>query len=109
MGKVLEVLGRLIFVAGCAIGLGVLGWQVFVWLQAAKWTPISMVTGLRWLEFSWAVKPTGWRDVHKLLDDFPLAIGLPLLAWAVGWVVIYVAKDMGKPSNGQPTKKNEGA
>lgn len=105
MGKVLRVLGGLIFVAGCVGGLGVLGWQVLVWLQSAVWTPISIVTGLRWLEFSWAVNPTGWRDVHRLLNDFPLAIGLPLLGWAVGWVAIAIAKDIGKPSKGEPIKE----
>jgi hypothetical protein len=96
MAKVLGWLGSLFFVAGFLGGLGVLGWQVFMWLKSSAWTDLSVVHGLQWLEVSWAMNPTDWLGVHEVLNDFPLAIALPLLGWALGWAAISVAKDIAK-------------
>jgi hypothetical protein len=63
-----------------------------------------VVHGLQWLEVSWAMNPTDWLGVHEVLNDFPLAIALPLFGWALGWAAISVAKDKGEQG---PADKEE--
>jgi len=59
--------------------LFIFGYQLFQWLRHGDWKSISVITGLRWLESSWAVYPREWLGVHKLLDFIPLSIALILL------------------------------
>jgi hypothetical protein len=61
---------------GFICALGVLGYQIFLYLRIGKWYSFSLITGLRWLNVQWAFYPSEWIGVYKILDDFPLSLGI---------------------------------
>lgn len=57
-------------------GLGIWVYQIYYWLQHAKWEKFSL---LRLLSSSsdyqdWVFYPTEWIGIHKILDFIPLSI-----------------------------------
>src|SRR5688572_7495029 len=69
-------------------GIGVLGYQVLGWLRTAEWEPMSVMTALQWLNVRWAFQPTDWLGLYNALAFIPLAVGLPLVGFAIGIFVI---------------------
>ena len=57
-------------------GLGMLGYQIYMYLRSGEWYSFSVITGLRWLNVQWAFYPKEWIGLYKILDDFPLSLGI---------------------------------
>jgi|GEM_PF-4733309 hypothetical protein len=57
-------------------GIGVLVYQIYWYLRIGEWYSFSVITGLRWLNVQWAFYPTEWIGIYKILDEFPLCLGM---------------------------------
>src|SRR5262245_45526484 len=63
-------LGLTFIVAPLLGGPGVLVWQIFRFLQAGTWEPVSVVDVLRWAtenRWGWALSPSEWIGVWRIL------------------------------------------
>jgi hypothetical protein len=70
----------------CMLGsLGVLGWQVYMWLQLGEWQSFSVLAALAMLTNpgidSWLLFPHSWIGIHKLIAWMPA--GFALFAFGV--------------------------
>lgn len=77
-----SVIFRVILGCGlCLAGIAILGVQIYAYLQTGEWTPISIVTVLaavpdyHW----WAINPTEWIGLHKVLDHIPVSAVLVVI------------------------------
>ena len=78
-----ESLSVLFLIGGLFASIGIIGWQVLMWLQSGVWRPISVLMALQWLGFA----PAGWVALHKTLHFIPLSITLAILALLVAYVL----------------------
>jgi hypothetical protein len=79
----LFALGCLIL-ASCFVGaIGVLAWQVYIYLRTGSWPGLSAIDLLRWLGIAWADMPTDWIGVHRLLEETPLSLSIFLGGFAL--------------------------
>jgi hypothetical protein len=62
-------------------GLGVFGYQIYVYLKQGAWKSISIVTLLEWFKVEWAGNPSNWFGVYRILDAIPLSLTLFALAF----------------------------
>jgi len=65
------IIGLSIFVP-----LGILSYQTYWYLRIGEWHSFSVITGLRWLNIQWAFYPNDWIGIYKILDEFPLWVGV---------------------------------
>lgn len=86
----LEYLAGLPLFAGIAGCMAIVGWQVYTWLKFSIWTPVSVLTALRWANVDWAFSPTNWLGLHKAFDFMPLAIAAPVLGIVGYLIVMYI-------------------
>lgn len=80
-------------ILGALCAIGILGYQVYIYLRLGYWVPISVVTALGWLNSAWALAPTEWLGLHKVLGFLPLSgtsFGISVL---VAWIVQLFDKD----------------
>ena len=66
-------------VAGVGGGFIVLVHQALGFFRTDVWSPVSVVTGLQWLQLRWAFLPREWRGFHEFLGHLPLALTLAVL------------------------------
>lgn len=80
----------LLFYAGAALAVGLIGWQCYVYLRHGFWPPMSVVDALFALghQDGWIVAPQSWAGVHKILSAIPAS----LVALAVCWLLAAIAK-----------------
>ena len=72
---VLGILGLALGLGPLLVGLGVLGWQVYHWLDTAMWTSRSVLDLLGWanVQSEWVQNPTRWIGLWRLFDWLPLS------------------------------------
>ncbi|UZJ44466.1 hypothetical protein OOT55_17690 [Marinimicrobium sp. C6131] len=83
----------LVVIGPAVVGLGVVIWQAFSWLQSGDWQAISVIDFLLWtgLEGAWLNEPTSWIGLWKMLDWMPLSVGGMTLSFILFLAVnIYV-------------------
>jgi len=72
--------------------VGIIGWQVYSYLRYGHWIPISIIDGLAWLGFGWALNSNqaNWVGVYEILSFLPVGLGIWLLALfsLIIWVVL---------------------
>lgn len=79
--------------AGILCGLAVFAYQAYWWLRMSYWFSISIITGLRWLDVSWARAPWDWLGLHALLDFIPLSLALPIVGLVAAGMIMQMAKE----------------
>ena len=57
-------------------GIGVLGYEAFLYLKNGLWPGISVLYALQQAGNEWALHPTDWYGLYKLLDSTPLSVAL---------------------------------
>jgi hypothetical protein len=71
-------------------GACILLWQVYGYLRFESWQPLSLVDVLSRFEVRWAIAPTDWLGLHRILEWMPLSVLVPIiglvLALIVGWL-----------------------
>lgn len=80
--------GVLIIVLGLLAGGSVLAYQAYNFLKTGNWPPVSMITALVWLDFTWAENPQDWLGAHKLLKHVPLSVALVVGSCCTGGAII---------------------
>jgi hypothetical protein len=65
----MSIVGILVFGA-----IGLVGWQIYHYLQVGQWQPISVITALQYCEVGWAYNPTKWIGLYRVLDFIPLSL-----------------------------------
>ncbi len=66
-------------------GIGVISYQVYVWLKFEHWVGLSVRDGLGYLvtpetpTYRWIVNPDSWLGLYRLLDLIPLSLYLVVL------------------------------
>jgi hypothetical protein len=80
LAAIVETLGLLVGMGG----IGVVMYQVFLWLKAGEWVPISVfkvvAPVLPPTFINWIVYPTDWRGVNKIINS---VFDLPMSAVAI--------------------------
>jgi hypothetical protein len=75
--------------------VGILGWQVFKYLKAGEWVPITAIHVIWKLTgedpYGWAAFPDSWYGVHSILAATPGALFVALCLWGTalllaGWI-----------------------
>ena len=70
-------------------GFCILLWQVYGYLRQEVWQPVSTIDALRYVNMKWAIAPTDWLGLYRVLEWMPLALLLPItgvvLALIAGW------------------------
>ncbi len=85
--------------AAWLVGLGLLGaiavwfYQIYIFLLNGFWMSISVVTALSWLKVQWALAPSQWLGLHKILDFLPLSLFSLGIAVVSGWVLEHSGKE----------------
>lgn len=74
-----RILGLALLIAGLGGGFLVLVYQALGWFKTDVWTPVSVLTGLQWLQIRWAFLPQHWHGLHDFLSTLPLGIALPVV------------------------------
>lgn len=80
---------RLILGGGILIlGLGILAFQCYLYLQNGVWTPISIIDAGLWIESDWAWGgyPTEWIGVYRILGFIPTSAAVMV----VGYIILVV-------------------
>lgn len=57
-----------LLLAGCMCLLACLGYQVFLFAQYGFWVEISAADVMVWLGSEWALHPTSWYGIHRVLS-----------------------------------------
>ena len=67
----------------------ILIWQVYGYLRLESWRSLSTLDVLRSFEMKWAITPTDWLGLYRILEWMPLSLSLPIvgivLALIAGW------------------------
>ena len=75
-------------VVGGLLSIGIIGWQVLVWLQSGDWNPLPLASfGIKMAAGSfgnvelrnWAINPNSWIGLHRFLDWLSVAVAPILL------------------------------
>ena len=61
-------------------GLGIITWQIYIYLKNDEWNSVSLITGLKYLNNSWAAHPNDWEGLWNILNMVPLSVILLVLA-----------------------------
>lgn len=61
-------------------GIGVIGFQIFLWLKEGVWFPISLITVLSFFS-DWAYNPRDWVGFWKMLNAIPISVLLIFIGW----------------------------
>lgn len=77
----------LITLASFSGGLCILIWQIYGYLRFENWRSLSLVDVLSSFEVKWAIAPTDWIGLHRILEWTPLS----LLVLIVGLVLALIA------------------
>src|SRR5690349_19132117 len=76
-----------IFLVPISLGLvfvGLLGLQVYAFLQSGVWIGISVLDVLKSFGVQWAIAPDSWLGIHQIIAQLPLSFvlgGVTLLAY----------------------------
>lgn len=54
-------------------GIAIFGYQVYQYLKAGIWQPISLTTAMQFMNVKWAISPTDWAGLYQILDFIPLS------------------------------------
>jgi len=66
-----------IFMLGFFLGpIGIVGWQIYEYLRHDIWNSVSVVSALQWLGVKWAIVPTDWVGLHRILEWTPMSLTL---------------------------------
>lgn len=79
------------------IGPGIVGWQIFNWLQTAKWKPIAASDALTYFEIP--LPRFQWLGLQKIADmvlDWPLSVVAFVLWIALMIFTIAIIEDRAK-------------
>jgi hypothetical protein len=68
------------------IGPGIILWQLYTWLQTAKWRPVPVSDALKLFEIPYP--RFGWLGLQKIADWF-LDLPLSVTAFAL-WMIVIV-------------------
>ena len=58
----------------CVIGFSLIVFQVWEYFINSTWQPISIISMLVYFKFEWAVSPSSFHVVYKILDFIPLSL-----------------------------------
>lgn len=76
---------------GFISGVGVLIYQLYLWLKLGEWVSMPLSTLLVWLGFDYSsITNIAWVGVQKLVVwclDLPLSIAAIMLGFAIGYLV----------------------
>jgi hypothetical protein len=83
----MAVIAGLFVSAGVLSFLGILGWQVVHYLKEGVWFPVSVVDGLEYVGFEWALNPSSWIGLHNVLNIVNLGFAIMICGWVVAGVL----------------------
>jgi hypothetical protein len=75
-----------VFLVGWAVWT--LGGEIISWLRAGTWESPSIIAFLAKHDVQWAVAPEHWIGVHRLLGGCPLWMGLAVVGFALGYLLL---------------------
>ena len=67
----------LIFISGglgALVALGIVLWQIYIFLKSGQWLSLSVISALNWCQVEWAIVPTEWFGLYKVLNWLPLSL-----------------------------------
>lgn len=81
---------------GC---VGLLGFQIYMWLYSGEWVPIPLafVPAALGVNLNPIYEPQSWRGLAvlgELVLDLPLSLSLLLIGFAIGAFVVSIAEDL---------------
>jgi len=76
----------LLVVVSFLSGLSIVGWQVYGYLRQEVWQPVSAIDALRYLNMKWAIAPTDWLGLYRILEWMPLALLLPITGTGLAFI-----------------------
>lgn len=89
----------LFMVLGVSLLLGAAGiivYQVIIFLRDGVWPALSAIDALIYYEAPWALAPTSWFGLYKVLQATPLSAGLLVLGVAMILLLIAIATAIGE-------------
>lgn len=74
-------------------GVGVFAYQLYFWLQHGEWRSLSIVEVIVLLDsknpnvdhWNWIYFPDSWLGLHKILNQFPIALLLIIGGFVFLW------------------------
>lgn len=77
-------------VAGFISSIGLILWQIFIYLRLGEWQPYTVITAMRYFNIEWASNPQSWFGIYKILNNFSLSAALFLtgIASIILWMLI---------------------
>lgn len=82
------------FLLTAGIPLMVLMKQIVSYLSAGYWNSFSIIDALAWAGNAWALFPTSWLGVHKILAWMPF----PALSFIGIFLVIFFSDQISRPT-----------
>jgi hypothetical protein len=61
---------------GTVSAIWVLCYQFYNFFRFGQWPSLTIITAFQYFEVKWAFHPEDWIGLYKVLDDFPLSLGL---------------------------------
>lgn len=83
--QVIRLLGALIFWAGCAVSVYLIGSQIYYFLQIGTWPAEGLMDWMaEQFQWQWAEYPTDWIGLHKILNFLNAGASVFFAGCAVG-------------------------
>jgi hypothetical protein len=86
-----EGFGTVVGLLSAALGLasiGLIGWQLVHYLQSGSWVGVSVLGFMNWADLGrdWALNPTSWLGLWRILHAIPASIAGMVLAVIVAGI-----------------------
>ena len=88
-----SILAFALYLTGFVSFFGIAGWQVLHYLKTGEWMPVSLITGLQYLDVPWAFVPMNWVGLHTILDHVHLGLGVFLLCSLLGAIFTGITEE----------------
>jgi hypothetical protein len=74
-----EELTEILIMGYILLPVGLVGWQIYHYLRHDIWNSVSVVSALQWSGVKWAIAPTDWLGLHRILEWMPLSLAFVVI------------------------------
>ena len=81
--------------------IAIVGWQTYQYFRYGIWSELSVIGILQWCGSGWALNPSDWFGVYKMLNSFAFSLFVFLAGLIVLVLSIQVEKSRGYAKKGR--------